>query len=63
MTQLILFHQLKVEGFIVNRWLKEWPVCFKQMSQWIAEVQVLIVYILNIVFYINFASFVGKAQV
>ena len=38
MSQLILGHQLKVEGFIVLRWIKEWPECFKQMSQWIAEV-------------------------
>ena len=38
MNQSILFHQLKVEGFIVHRWIKEWPECFKQMSEWIAEV-------------------------
>ena len=37
-SQLILWHQLKIEGFIVRRWLKEWPECFKQMHQWISEV-------------------------
>ncbi|XP_064386880.1 prostaglandin reductase 1-like [Halichondria panicea] len=36
-NQLILFNQLKIEGFMVMRWLKEWPECFMQMSQWIAE--------------------------
>ncbi len=35
---LILTKQLKVEGFIVTRWLPKWDVAFKQMAQWIAEV-------------------------
>ena len=25
---------------MVMRWLKEWPECFMQMSQWIAEVRI-----------------------
>ena len=36
---LILFHQLRVEGFIVWRWnYDEWSAAFKEMAQWIQEV-------------------------
>jgi len=35
---LILHHQLRVEGFIVIRWLSEWPKAFKEIAQWIQEV-------------------------
>ena len=35
---LILFHQLKVEGFLVWRWGEEWPAAFKELAQWIQEV-------------------------
>ena len=35
---LILSRQLKIEGFIVSRWLSQWPTTFKQLSQWIKEV-------------------------
>ena len=38
MTRVILFKQLKVEGFLVMRWLKQWPEAFKEMSMWIKEV-------------------------
>jgi prostaglandin reductase 1 len=34
---MLLFKQLRVEGFIVKRWLSEWPTAFKEMSQWIKE--------------------------
>ncbi|XP_064386876.1 prostaglandin reductase 1-like [Halichondria panicea] len=36
-SQLILGHQLRVEGFLTARWLEEWPKAFKQMSDWISE--------------------------
>lgn len=36
-SSLILWKQLRVEGFIVSRWLPEWPVAFKEMAQWIKE--------------------------
>ena len=54
-NQLILFNQLKIEGFIVWRWIKEWPECFKQMSQWIAEVRIsnLLFIMLLLVFYVQ----------
>ena len=40
---LILFHQLRVEGFIVLRWsYEEWSAVFKEMAQWIQEVCVVI---------------------
>ena len=39
MSSLILFHQLKVEGFVVLRWsFEEWSAAFKEMAQWIQEV-------------------------
>ena len=38
-TPDILWKQLKIEGFIVHRWLKDWPVAFKEMAQWIQEVR------------------------
>ena len=37
-SPLILFKQLQVEGFIVTRWLSEWPKAFKEMAAWIEEV-------------------------
>ncbi len=40
MSQLILGHQLRVEGFLAARWLEEWPKAFKQMSNWISEVTI-----------------------
>ena len=40
MSHLILSNQLKVEGFLVARWLKDWPAAFKEMSQWIQEVHI-----------------------
>ncbi|XP_078588073.1 prostaglandin reductase 1-like [Branchiostoma floridae x Branchiostoma japonicum] len=33
----ILFKQLTVTGFIVTRWIKEWPKGMEQMVQWIKE--------------------------
>ena len=39
-SPLILQKQLKVEGFLVARWLKDWPAAFKEMSQWIQEVHI-----------------------
>ncbi len=39
-SQLILGHQLRVEGFLTARWLEEWPKAFKQMSDWISEVTI-----------------------
>ena len=38
---MLLFKQLRVEGFIVKRWLSEWPTAFKEMSQWIKEVYIV----------------------
>ncbi len=38
MSQLILGHQLRVEGFLAARWLEEWPKAFEQMADWISEV-------------------------
>ena len=35
----ILFKQLRVEGFIVRRWLKRWPEAFKQLNEWIEKVE------------------------
>ena len=35
---LILSKQLTVQGFMVFRWLSSWPVAFKEIAQWIAEV-------------------------
>ncbi|XP_063380917.1 prostaglandin reductase 1-like [Cydia fagiglandana] len=31
----LLFNQLKVEGFIVSRWLDRWPEAFADIIQWI----------------------------
>ncbi|XP_003391770.2 PREDICTED: prostaglandin reductase 1-like, partial [Amphimedon queenslandica] len=36
-SPIILMKQLKVEGFIVVRWLDQWPAAFKEMAQWIQE--------------------------
>nr|CAC38761.1 leukotriene B4 [Geodia cydonium] len=36
-SEIILFKQLKVEGFIVARWLDQWPKAFKEISEWIKE--------------------------
>ena len=35
---LILLHQLRVEGFEVDRWLYQWPDAFKEIAKWIQEV-------------------------
>ena len=35
---LILLHQLRVEGFEVDRWLSQWPDAFKEIAKWIQEV-------------------------
>ena len=35
---VILGKQLKLEGFIVYRWYDQWPPAFKEMAQWIQEV-------------------------
>ena len=35
---LILWKQLKVEGFLVPRWLGRWGEAFKELAQWIQEV-------------------------
>ena len=35
--QPILGKQLKVEGFMVGRWIEEWPVAFKELDRWIKE--------------------------
>ena len=37
MSGLILHKQLEVQGFIVFRWLAEWPEAFKGMREWIDE--------------------------
>ena len=37
-TGLILFKQLTVQGFMVVKWLKQWPEAFKEIEQWIQEV-------------------------
>ena len=37
-TGLILSKQVKVEGFMVFRWLDQWPDAFKDIAQWILEV-------------------------
>jgi len=34
---LVLVKQLKVEGFIVSRWLNRWPEGVQQMAIWLAE--------------------------
>ena len=34
----VLWKQLRIEGFLVMRWLEQWPAAFKEMSQWIQEV-------------------------
>ena len=49
--KVIIGQQLKIEGFVVTRWLKEWPECFKQMSQWISEVAVLVINSILIPYY------------
>jgi prostaglandin reductase 1 len=36
-SDVILFKQLKVEGFMVSRWLEQWPKAFKEISGWIQE--------------------------
>lgn len=36
-SEIILFKQLKVEGFIVSRWLEKWSVALKQIHCWIQE--------------------------
>ncbi|XP_041379630.1 prostaglandin reductase 1-like [Gigantopelta aegis] len=36
-TTIILWKQLTVKGFIVTRWLDQWPDAFKEMTQWIQE--------------------------
>jgi len=33
-----VFKQLKMEGFLVQRWLNRWMEGLTQMSQWIQEV-------------------------
>lgn len=35
----ILMKQLTIQGFIVLRWLDQWPAAFKEMAQWIQEVK------------------------
>jgi NADPH-dependent curcumin reductase CurA len=37
-SQYFVFKQLKIEGFIVMRWLPKWPVAFKEMVKWMQEV-------------------------
>ena len=39
MSPIILMKQLKVQGFIVVRWWDQWPAAFKEMAQWIQEVE------------------------
>jgi len=36
----ILGKQLKIQGFIVTRWLPMWPKGEKAMAQWIKEVSI-----------------------
>ncbi|XP_013199597.2 prostaglandin reductase 1-like [Amyelois transitella] len=31
----IVFNQLKIEGFVVARWVSEWPDAFNELVQWI----------------------------
>ncbi|XP_019855478.1 PREDICTED: prostaglandin reductase 1-like isoform X2 [Amphimedon queenslandica] len=33
----LIVKQLKIEGFIVTRWLDQWQGAFKEMAQWIQE--------------------------
>ena len=40
MSQVILGKQIKVEGFTSFRWYEQWPTAFKEMAQWIQEVEV-----------------------
>ena len=35
---IVIMNQLKLEGFIVSRWLSAWPVASQQLVQWIKEV-------------------------
>ena len=42
-TPDILWKQLKIEGFLVQRWLKDWPVVYKEIAQWIQEVRLCFV--------------------
>ena len=37
---LFIGKQLQMEGFVVIRWLAEWPKAFKDIAQWIQEVGV-----------------------
>lgn len=37
-SSTILIKQLTVQGFIVWRWLDEWPEAFKEIREWIKEV-------------------------
>ncbi len=37
-TGIILSKQLKIQGFAVVYTLAKWPVAFKEMEKWIAEV-------------------------
>lgn len=36
-SPLILFKQLRVEGFLVMRWFSEWPKAFSEMATWIQQ--------------------------
>lgn len=36
-SRYFVFKQLKVEGFIVTRWLKQWPEAFKEIAMWMKE--------------------------
>ena len=40
-TSEIASKQLKIEGFAVTRWLKDWPGAIKEMAQWIQEVYLI----------------------
>ncbi len=38
LSSLIIGKQLRLEGFIVTRWLDQWPKAFKEIMEWIKEV-------------------------
>lgn len=35
MQPIIIAKQLKVEGFIVNRWFNQWPAGVEKLAEWI----------------------------
>ncbi len=45
-TGNLIGNQIKIEGFIVRRWIKEWDKAFTEMKRWIDEVsEVLLLFL------------------